>query len=736
MFSLWLVGVYSSMASFVSEFCLCSLVSGPNRRPDVVLGVEAGGEEADRLLVTTQGRTVTLYKVSDQKPLGSWTVKQGQTITSPAVYNFATGEYVAVHDNKVLRIWKDDNVNLEKVFKSTLSEDVYHIHSVPNIEPLVLFKKGAIRFLDTLLASPQQEIPDTISEGEVIRWSEVFVDGEQTVLIFIAEIDEDLFIYVNNLKLNSLLRFKLLQEKETSVPVSYTAHFGNPFITLLSLYPSGHVYEVTVPVHQAELAEEQVLSISIRLKLPASSNTAVTILDKTHVAVLGVLTAGQNSAKEYLSIWNTKFQTLQSSKELPQGTSGQLWCSGGRLYVPHGKVLAVIPYHCETSSLATALGKLKDIQDSEIETAPVLNWSSFLENVSGHPLQQSSAAKGETRKSLRTKKNNNVIGELQKTGVEKLLYDCKNADQRCVEEELTSFFSSKPPPDYQVTIGKIATALVSRCKTQSHFYPQRVLIQMVQTSRLSYSSCPDLITLLLDKEDMHLLQFCLHLFPDIPESVTCACLKTVLNISNASLENKNVDLESVLCYIDVGSEDNVDKPADIVQNGFSPALLEEDSCDVQLTQKGNPTEASLTCPVGMKRAALLNAVIITKYSETFLLPHLKDLSAQQVVLFLRYLQYLYLKCSEIVGTNLPGVKVPNINQIIDWMSLLLDAHFTVVVMLPEAKGLLANLHKFVRSQVKLFSELNKIEGSLLELQKTKQQTKDHGLYSIEILELV
>lgn len=38
-------------------------------------------------------------------------------------------------------------------------------------------------------------------------------------------------------------------------------------------------------------------------------------------------------------------------------------------------------------------------------------------------------------------------------------------------------------------------------------------------------------------------------------------------------------------------------------------------------------------------------------------------------------------------------------QIMDWMCLLLDAQFTVMVMLPEAKDLLSNLHKFVRAQV-------------------------------------
>lgn len=36
----------------------------------------------------------------------------------------------------------------------------------------------------------------------------------------------------------------------------------------------------------------------------------------------------------------------------------------------------------------------------------------------------------------------------------------------------------------------------------------------------------------------------------------------------------------------------------------------------------------------------------------------------------------------------------------DWVCLLLDAQFTVLVMTPEAKGLLLNLQHFVKSQVK------------------------------------
>lgn len=93
---------------------------------------------------------------------------------------------------------------------------------------------------------------------------------------------------------------------------------------------------------------------------------------------------------------------------------------------------------------------------------------------------------------------------------------------------------------------------------------------------------------------------------------------------------------------------------------------------------------------------------------------------------------------------------------------MLDAHFTVLVMTPQAKGLLQNLQCFVKSQVtneyysfpvtgmctgtcflnmesvcvqvRLFLELGQIEGSLQELDKMKTK-EDVGQYSIEVIEL-
>ncbi|KFO18085.1 Nucleolar protein 11 [Fukomys damarensis] len=531
------------MAALEDEFTLSALALGTG--PDGLLGVEPS-DKTDHFLVTDRSRTVVLYKVSDQKPLGSWSVKQGQIITCPAVCNFQTGEHIVVHDNKVLRIWNNEDVNLDKVFKATLSAEVHKIHSIQGTEPLVLFRGGAVRGLEALLAEPQQKIETVISDGEVIKWTKFFMVFRHPALVFITEKDGNHFAYVQMFNSQNLSKYSLfLGQEEKSVTLNFTAYVDRKFISLMSL--------------------------------------------------------------KCLSIWNIKFQTLQTSKELPQGTSGQ------------------------------------------------------------------------------------------------------NGSEKYIEVELRKFLA-KWTPDFH-TIGDIITGLLGRCKAEPSFYPRNCLMQLIQTHVLSYSLCPGLMDTALERKDVQMLQLCLQQFPDIPETVTCACLKMFLSIGDDSLQGMSINVESVFYYSNTEQDEKMKEQPEILQNGFNP---EENNCS------NFPNR---------------NGILHSAYSETFLLPHLKDIPAQDITLFLQYLYFLYLKCSENAAMTLPGIRPPTLSQIMDWICLILDANFTVVLMIPEAKRLLINLYKFVKSQISVYSELNKIEVSFRELQKLNQEKNNRGLYSIEVLEL-
>lgn len=56
-------------------------------------------------------------------------------------------------------------------FKHTLqvSSDVWRVHCVPGGEPVVLFQRGAVRLLDSLLSAPQQPIEEVLAQEEAVR---------------------------------------------------------------------------------------------------------------------------------------------------------------------------------------------------------------------------------------------------------------------------------------------------------------------------------------------------------------------------------------------------------------------------------------------------------------------------------------------------------------------------------------------------------------------------------------
>ncbi|XP_022620735.1 nucleolar protein 11 [Seriola dumerili] len=728
------------MAALYEGYTLCGLVPAQNLSNSGIQGIEQE-RDSDHVIVTDSTRSVTLYKVSDQKPLGSWTVKQGQSLTCAAVFNPQTKEYVVISDNKVIRIWKEEDLLLDKAFKATVLSDIWRVQCVHGGEPVVLFQRGAVRLLDSLLSAPQQPIEEFLAPEEAIRWSTNIVAEAQQFVIFTTEQKGDHFIYLQRLNPNTLQRYRLEREEPGLAPLSFSVSYRDKHIRLLYLYPNGHVYQSVVSVRGLGTEEgTQALPLprSLMLALPVGDGLLETasalVLDEAHVAVVGVPHPSAGAGKDFLCIWNTNFQTLQAGKEMAGKIYGQLWCYSNKLFIPHGKALSVIPFVCPKSSLASALGKLRQAKTEESKSpACVPSWNNILHGEKAQPSRTV-----ETRKTRTNRKTQSTPC----LTTDQVLALIKTAPVEDVQKEVEGLLSRSDIQDLQPSVGQLVSILVSRSLADPAFYTPSTLAQLVNTQCLCHSACPDLVLLALERKDYFLCQLCLQFFPDIPEAVTCACLKAFISMPDVDAEKASLEPDSVSFMETLISRER--GPVGL-QNGFSPNSFDEDRSDALSgggavikaraeNRENTSTPSEQICPVGLHKAVLLNEVLQTAYSDTFLLPHLKDLSSQHVVLFLRYLQFLYLKYSQDAFPQRHGLRSPSLTQIMDWVCLVLDAHFTVLVMTPDAKGLLLNLHSFVKSQVRLVSELGKIEGSLQELNKMKVK-KDIGQYSIEVIEL-
>uniref|UniRef100_A0A8C1S570 Nucleolar protein 11 n=1 Tax=Cyprinus carpio TaxID=7962 RepID=A0A8C1S570_CYPCA len=682
------------MATLYEGYTLCGVGPVQNSSNIGILGVEQG-RDIDYVLVTDSSRSITVYKVSDQKPTGSWSVKQGQIISCPAVFNTQSQEYVVVTDDRV-------------------SADVLRVLSATDSEPVVLFCCGAVRFLDSLLASPQQPIEDVLTEDEIIRWSTIVKAEHQLVVLFSTEQRGEHCLYVQRFNPNTLVKHRIETEPGLSAPISFSATCRGSNIHLLYLYLNGSVYESVLPFRSSSTGAEgvQALSCSLCLSLPLGEEKlmsgAAVVLDEAHVAVIGFPHPSAGACKDYLCIWNTHFQTLQASKEMAGRIYSQLWCYSGKLYVPHGKMLSVIPFDCQKSSLAAAMGKLKQTSRSGKDFS-----SDIYEML--------------TCKNRKTCQNTFCLI------FKPLQMDCSLVED--VQAEVGEFIRRAPQADLQLAAGRVALELVSRSQTDANFYPQCAFLQLLETRYLCYSVCPELLSLAMVKKDFHLCQIAFQIFSDIPEAVTCACLKAILSTPDLEMETVNLDTDSVIFMKELTQAHSRSDEEGGQLNGFCPPALESDVSDTPSNKlQRDPLSLDMSCPVGLHKGALLNEVLQTAYSDRSLLPHLKDLTVPQVIVFLQYLRFLYFKYSHDAHKQIRALRTPSISQIIDWVCLLLDAHFTVLAVAPEAKRLVFDLHKFVRSQVKLYAELGKIEGSLQVLKNSKQ-SEDFGMYAIQVIEL-
>ncbi|TWW59473.1 Nucleolar protein 11-like [Takifugu flavidus] len=487
-----------------------------------IQGIEVERDN-DHVIVTDSSRSVTLYMVSDQKPLSTWTVKQGQTFTCPAVYNSQTKEYVAVSDSKVIRIWKEEDMLLDKVFKSTVSSDIWSIHSIPGGEPVVLFKKGAMRLLDSLLTAPQQPIEEVISQEETIWWSTNLMAESQQFVIFTTEQKGNHFLYLQRLNPNTLQRYQLEREEPVLSPLSFCASYRDKHICLLYLYPNGHLYQSTLSVRNlggvSEEAQALPLSRSLLLSLPVGEGplkaASALILDEAHVAVVGVPHPSAGAGKDFLCIWNTNFQTLQAGKEM----AGQIY--GQR---------------------ATR----------KTQSTPCLTVEKVLELIKTAPLEE-------------------------------------------VQKEVEELLSHADSQDLQFSVGHLASALVSRSLANPSFYTSDILVQLVRTQFLCHSVCPDLLLLALERKDYFLCQLCLQFFPDIPEAMTCACLKAFISMPDADAEKVTLEPDSISFMEALIAREHGEAS---VQNGFSSS--DDKDCSDALEGDGKARISAASegiCPV-------------------------------------------------------------------------------------------------------------------------------------------
>ncbi|XP_077980553.1 nucleolar protein 11-like [Glandiceps talaboti] len=681
------------MAALREGYELCSVTGEKD-----FIGVTVDRDDIDTVIVTSK-KNITAYKLSHQKAIHSWSSKSSQTFTCPVTQNPQTQEYIAVQQNKILRLWKTDDIDVNKWKKYQLSQPVHKILTCNHRQPVLLYENGTVQELQTVLENPKLSQDGVLGSEESIVSAQL-VDGDRVIVVIQHGKTHNITVIVHNIAndeaQDNIRTQKFQLEKPNDVTASqqclcHCVHQGDKTMSLFSLWSNGCVYRNEIPGSPSSSSSLQTSTQLFTVQgIQKDSSVAMTALNDSYVVVVGTK---DNQSKEFLTVWDVSYGTLHCKQEINSSATKskvskhqQLFTAGSNILTLVGKSLMVYAYTLAPSTLAGVLGRsLKTDSVPVVQSiVPFSAWK--VELVTETDNLSSTKGRGKNQDAVDA-----LIGRLMDDSQTKT-----SEDFQSTFEELIKLKVDKDKLLYMTPV--LLQYIVKRTSNEPDFWPSSSIELLITKNQISASSCVELFQCLINRKDLSMIHLCIEQMTDIPEKTLISCLQLYLSVKEDSIFD------------------------DVMTKRKLPKLVRK------LPSSG--------CPLHKCKAAFITQIMHCPQNDVFLIDHLRKLAFEEVMDFLKYLCYLLEKapvCQE------EGV-VPTLEKVVEWLCILLDAQFTQLVIVPEAKDLLIQLQQQVEDQAQFFKELGSLESVLQNLKssihvKPVKKQEDTSLYRIEILKL-
>ncbi|KAL9956851.1 hypothetical protein ACROYT_G038396 [Oculina patagonica] len=731
------------MADLREPFELCRVLQNGS-----LIGISRHLSE-DHLLLTFSNRGVLAYNLQHQKLINSWSVEQRDEVTSAAVHNPVDKTFLMAVNKMEVFIWKETDSDLKSCQRIQSDKNIFSLRVWNSLQsdPLVIFEDGSSMFLaDFLSTSENRKVKrrrtTKSSQDFSLVWSCVFHHQKQLYSATIkTHVHGKYTLNITNYGSsghvnpnNKTMEFELVPPAEDTEPLSCCIHEEGHHIT--SYWSNGDLciteLETVLPLGKSENVSALSCRIIHRLQpMHTEGNkdkgsVALSAIDTDHVCLCGSSVI-DGKLKDVIMVWNIKYGTLQSWQTLDKITEKQgtvvshvrkngaccACCIPGFICLGFRHCVAVCQFSIDTCSLASALGQLdstaKFLRDEsckpELLVTPKLarpgealqNWSDSIvkeDHEEKEALQKlTDPSKTPTLDKFSTELEKYMKLKLSKQGDKAKGSNPTPESIKAANKPFEGKFGKKT----EVLSQHFIASVLNRCVNEKKFWARKSVSELVKTKCVPSSCSKELLNFVVEKNDLELLKECYENIKGISEETVVHCVRHILRQDDATLPK--------------GSSNNV-------------------------TKESQEDDDFSRMPLGKTTAKYLCSILSYPVNDIFLQTSLKKLSFEDAILLLKFLMYLMhhgLKGFDD-EVDCKTLKYP---QVLDWAGLLLNAHYTQLVLVPEAHELLVSCHKLVAQQVRTYDKLRTLDSFLEHFKKRKPlpKTEKVGLYDIEMLEL-
>lgn len=635
-----------------------------------------------------------------------------------------------VRNEKQLLSWDDSVSDLREARMVQLSKTVNRIHicssKIFNHEPVIVFSDNEVLPLSLVGKDVGKK---SQKPNQRLLWCGTHKDSGGK--IWISK------ILTNQASTKVVLEMQLLEKPLAEKPCVYsiispsteekllcwTLLNNNEISLYISLWSDGCVYKTEIPdVNSTELDEKKKSGLNCELVSRLSDVSfmlpKVPCVCLCHVASSFVCMAGtnivggeSNQTEDILSLWDMRFGTLHSQKALHNFTKsslgtpltsgiGHLQCTTSFVIVARNTSVLACSYTAEKSTLSNSLGMLSDTRREGKCIKPVFLATPKL-------LKPSESVQSWTELVLKADEPEDEI-------LARLLDPKKTTTAKQLALELQDYYENKCPKISEDELKQLSkrqkkrnaikqaacvsqyfvTSIFERCVKEKELWSRETGNFLLKANTLPQSCLSQFLDFVLQNNDLKLLQECFRTLNGIPETSVVECLKYILRAADDG-------------FVSCG------RAEEWLQTGF---------------------------PCSLSKAKCLCLILSYPINDVFMQACLRKLQFEDTLLFVKFLLHI-IRCWSLSLRDLlkPEESKHKFSyaQILDWAALLLNAHFTQLIILPEAQTLLVDLHQVVAQQVNAYEDLEKLEGYLSHFKTHEPLPKKDclGAYTIESMDL-
>ncbi|KYM86135.1 Nucleolar protein 11 [Atta colombica] len=367
------------MAKLNSYYTLCPLIDQQS-----LLGVEKDKEPG--CAIVTLGRNIVIrYKLQDLKQISSWSSKE--RLTTQVIYDRFKQRYVAAFNERKIRIWSEEEADLNNVKGHKFSSPLYAILPHSDSSPILVQQNGATATLEWAIDNRKTWISKGIirAKEKLFNCQLIYLNGK-TSLFCLTKIEEVYNYVVVGLedgtcleKADTIRRIELKRKSEVLMG-HVVIHYKNDAY-LLTLWSHGRLYSHLLTGTSSDIMESNRL-ISVITNINTKYPIVMTHLNETTIAIYGADVTDEGAI---LMIYNVQFKSAQAVQKLKLYTNdAKLWKVEDKLLLAANRHLAVAPYHLAPQRIAAMLGsslRFKNDNDSNdtddiivIQEATMAQW--------------------------------------------------------------------------------------------------------------------------------------------------------------------------------------------------------------------------------------------------------------------------------------------------------------------------------------------------------------------------